>query len=120
MQKICLLQDLPDQQVRGFDLEQAAILVYRQGETLRAFHNLCPHRGIRLEWQPQVFMDVEQQFIQCATHGALFQPLSGECIAGPCPGEFLQRLPIHLQGQEVWIEFNAAPKKPASAVTPLR
>ena len=37
-------------------------------------------------------MDADNLFIQCSTHGALFKPGSGECIAGPCQGDSLAAL----------------------------
>jgi nitrite reductase/ring-hydroxylating ferredoxin subunit len=42
---------------------------------------------------------VDGHHLQCATHGALFDPLSGVCISGPCAGDALQRLdPDHPTG----------------------
>jgi nitrite reductase/ring-hydroxylating ferredoxin subunit len=56
-----------------------------------------------LEWQPNQFLDYEKQFIQCATHGALFGIDDGICIAGPCPGEQLEALPVEVRDGEVWL-----------------
>jgi nitrite reductase/ring-hydroxylating ferredoxin subunit len=78
-------------------------LLIRRGESVVAWRNSCPHRGIRLEWQPNQFLDYEKQFIQCATHGALFGIDDGICIAGPCPGEQLEALPVEVRDGEVWL-----------------
>ncbi len=91
---LCSVYDLADGESRGFDLEGLSLFVVKQGDHISLFKNSCPHRGIRLEWQPDTFLDVEKQFIQCATHGALFTIEKGECIAGPCPGERLESVPF--------------------------
>ena len=69
----------------------------------QAFLNHCPHLGLELNWQPGQFMDVDRCFIQCATHGALFNPDSGLCIAGPCQGDRLQALELKVDGDQVLV-----------------
>ncbi|WP_029654489.1 Rieske (2Fe-2S) protein [Marinobacter daepoensis] len=76
---------------------------FLDGDTPRAYLNACPHLGIELNWLPGRFMDVDNLFIQCSTHGALFKPGSGECIAGPCQGDALTPLEIRLQNGEVQV-----------------
>ncbi len=102
---LCSVYDLADGESRGFDLEGLSLFVVKQGDHISLFKNSCPHRGIRLEWQPDTFLDVEKQFIQCATHGALFTIDSGECIAGPCPGEQLEAIPFHIVEGSIQIEI---------------
>jgi nitrite reductase/ring-hydroxylating ferredoxin subunit len=34
--------------------------------------------------------------IVCSSHGALFEKRTGYCVAGPCAGRSLQRLPLHI------------------------
>ncbi len=43
--------------------------------------------------------------IQCATHGALFLIESGECVAGPCAGQFLAALDSREDEQGIWVEL---------------
>src|SRR3546814_9425075 len=62
---------------------RAIFLVHHNGQ-VRAFVNRCPHWGIELNYQPNVFLDMDKQYIQCANHGALFETDSGACIQGPC------------------------------------
>lgn len=61
------------------------ILVRRDG-TVRAYLNSCPHAGVRLDWRPDDFFDYTGQYLLCAMHGALFEPTTGYCLAGPCRG----------------------------------
>ncbi|HDZ38783.1 MAG TPA: Rieske (2Fe-2S) protein [Marinobacter sp.] len=67
---------------------------FLDGTTPRAYLNQCPHMGIELNWAPGRFMDADNLFLQCSTHGALFKPRDGECIAGPCQGDALTELDI--------------------------
>ncbi len=69
---------------------------------LRAWRNNCPHAGSPLDWIPgQFFSDDGKQLI-CHTHGASFDPLSGDCRSGPCD-HGLYPLPMreHVDGVEV-------------------
>ncbi|KAA1170700.1 Rieske (2Fe-2S) protein [Marinobacter salinexigens] len=81
--------------------------VFLENGTLRAYLNQCPHLGIELNWMPGRFMDSDNLFIQCSTHGALFKPTTGECIAGPCQGDALVALDLRLDHGDVLIRVPA-------------
>lgn len=86
---LCLLSDLPKRGSKGVQHDGHNLIVVRQGAQVHVYENRCPHRGIPLEWVPDQFLDNSGRLIQCASHGALFLPESGECIAGPCVGQSL-------------------------------
>jgi len=48
--------------------------------------NRCAHTGLELDWVPGRFLDSERRWLICAAHGALYEPGSGACAAGPCAG----------------------------------
>ncbi|WP_409523741.1 Rieske (2Fe-2S) protein [Nitrincola sp. MINF-07-Sa-05] len=102
---LCTLDQLPERESRGFELEQMAVFAIRCEDRVYVYRNSCPHRGIRLEWQPDQFLDHERQFIQCATHGALFKLETGVCIAGPCPGETLEQIPCRIEDNKVYLQL---------------
>ncbi len=106
--RICAIGDLPPGRAAGFELVTPQgplpILLLRQGDGVRAFENRCPHTGIGLDWNPGEFMDVTGTLLQCATHGALFRPADGYCIAGPCRGRSLQAVGITLIGDQVHLD----------------
>ena len=58
--------------------------------------NVCPHRGTSLDWQPGEVFDESGLYLICATHDAMFEPVTGLCIAGPCVGAQLQKVPVHV------------------------
>lgn len=68
---------------------------------VRAFVNCCPHAGTELDWNPGEFFDESGLYLICSTHGALFEPGSGRCVAGPCRGASLQPLEVRERGGEV-------------------
>lgn len=96
MQILCAFDDLAENSAKGFELawqgQQLQVLIARRDGRVYAYRNLCPHRGTTLDWLPDQFMDPDRQYLQCATHGALFRLEDGTCIAGPCVGKQLSPL----------------------------
>lgn len=109
---LCRLDELPDPGSKGIANGESGILVVRQGSAVFVYENRCPHRGIPLEWTPDQFLDSSGRLIQCATHGALFLPESGECIAGPCSGDSLRKLNSYVQDGFVWLGVPNPPNPP--------
>lgn len=70
---------------------QTAFVVRHEGGVF-GFLNRCAHIGVELDWRPGEFFDESGLYLTCATHGATYQPDSGQCIAGPCPGAYLTQL----------------------------
>ncbi len=75
------------------DGEEAAFAIRYAGIAC-AFVNRCPHAGTELDWQPGEFFEESGLYLICSTHGALFEPIHGNCVAGPCRGESLQPIEI--------------------------
>ena len=75
--------------------------VVRYCGTVRAFVNRCPHAGTELDWQPGEFFEESGLYLMCSTHGALFEPSSGYCVAGPCRGASLEPLAIRERDGQV-------------------
>lgn len=59
-----------------------------------AYLNRCAHVPIELDWMPGRFFDHSGLYLICATHGALYEPESGYCVAGPCRGARLQAIAV--------------------------
>jgi nitrite reductase/ring-hydroxylating ferredoxin subunit len=81
--------------------EWEGLLVNFQGN-LFAYLNRCPHTGIALDWVNNQFFSADKRYLMCATHGAVFEPPTGECIWGPCVGLSLQALPIEIEEGRVY------------------
>lgn len=104
---LCPADDLPESQSRGFMLDGWRVFAVRRQGQVFAYRNLCPHRGVPLEWAPDAFLDSSASLIRCASHGALFLIESGECVAGPCEGRSLTALRCKEDAEGIWIELPA-------------
>lgn len=102
---LCRLDELPDGGTKGFEIGDGAtalpLFILRKGAMVFAYENSCPHTGSPLDWTPDKFMDEDGKHIMCATHGALFRPETGQCLDGPCVGDWLRALPVAIEGDEV-------------------
>jgi len=50
----------------------------------------------------------------CSTHGALYEPISGRCTAGPCVGDRLTALPLALDGDALVVNLPPLDDPPRS------
>ncbi|MDH5785532.1 MAG: Rieske 2Fe-2S domain-containing protein [Chromatiales bacterium] len=95
---ICRLDQLAERECREFEWsdggEVVAAFLLRMGEGVVAYRNRCPHTGAPLNWYPDQFLTLEQEYIQCALHGALFRLEDGFCVHGPCSGDSLQSIEL--------------------------
>jgi nitrite reductase/ring-hydroxylating ferredoxin subunit len=103
MIRLCAPNELAEGQSRGFLVQGINLLVVRQYGQVHAYLNRCPHRGVPLHWQEDVFLDDSASLIRCATHGALFLIDSGECVAGPCAGQALESLHCEENADGIWV-----------------
>lgn len=79
-----------------------SVIVYRDGDgAARAWLNVCPHAGRRLDWAPGQFLKSRDGLLVCAVHGASFELSNGECVAGPCRGQSLQSVDVIVRDGEV-------------------
>ncbi|HCS14000.1 MAG: hypothetical protein COS82_08130 [Zetaproteobacteria bacterium CG06_land_8_20_14_3_00_59_53] len=76
--------------------------VVRFHSGLFAYINRCPHNGSPLDWVPERFFSEDGELLVCQTHGALFAPGSGACLAGPCP-RGLSVLPLREEGGRLYV-----------------
>ncbi len=123
---LCKLADLAETGSRGFqighgDWPLTGFVLRLDDGGLRAWVNRCPHAGHPLELRPHRFLTADRKFIQCSSHGALFDPVSGGCVAGPCLGRKLRPLAVALQGDDIVLASNsddvdnARPHRPAES-----
>lgn len=104
--RLCRQDEIADPGSRGFALDElpyASVFVVKKDGQLYAYKNRCPHTGAPLEWKPHQFLDLENSFIQCAMHGALFEIDSGKCLRGPCLGQSLHPEKIDIEQDEIFL-----------------
>ena len=103
MFRLCRLADLPDRDGRGFATPLGEVVLVRDGVNVYGYLNRCPHIGISLNFQPDVFMDLTQQYLLCANHGALFRVEDGHCFRGPCQGQHLIQVSLQIEQGVVYL-----------------
>jgi nitrite reductase/ring-hydroxylating ferredoxin subunit len=87
----------------------------RHGGKACAFVNQCPHMGTELDWQPGEFFEESGLYLVCSTHGAIFEPSTGFCVAGPCRGASLEPLQVRERNGEVLLLNDKAPPNSTSS-----
>jgi nitrite reductase/ring-hydroxylating ferredoxin subunit len=85
----------PDWPFRG-------IVVRWDGE-VHAYQNRCPHAGHGLNMIANQFFNAGHSLLICSSHGAMFEPATGYCVAGPCPGASLLKLPCRVRDNKVYV-----------------
>jgi len=83
------------------DGDHESLVLYREGDTVRAWLNICPHAGRRLDWAPGQFLKSKAGDLVCAAHGASFSLDNGECVAGPCKGDRLRTVAVQVVAGQV-------------------
>ena len=87
----------------ALDGDAESLILYRSGDAVRAWLNICPHAGRRLDWAPGQFLKSKDGLLVCAAHGASFELSQGECVAGPCRGAALRAVPVAVRDGQVWL-----------------
>lgn len=81
-----------------------SLVLHRDADgAVRAWLNVCPHAGRRLDWAPGKFLVSKEGLLVCAVHGASFETAGGVCEAGPCRGESLRAVAVDVRDGAVWL-----------------
>ncbi len=88
--------------------------VVRQGDEVYAYQNFCMHAGHPLNWRPDGFLTGDGSQIICASHGAIYEIKSGECVSGPCPGKKLRPVAVDVRDGEVVVRGPNPPTVPVA------
>ncbi|MGD8559670.1 MAG: Rieske 2Fe-2S domain-containing protein [Gammaproteobacteria bacterium] len=101
---------IPNATAQEFNIEHngksVELFVIHVNNRYYAYSNHCPHTGVNLNWMPDQFFDLNNEFIQCSTHGALFRFDDGYCVRGPCAGASLQSLPLRIHNNEIHVQID--------------
>jgi nitrite reductase/ring-hydroxylating ferredoxin subunit len=98
---------LAEGQARGFDPwgeGRDTVLALKWQGQVRVWLNRCPHVPVSMQYRKDRFMSGDGRHIVCFAHGALFDPGSGACLAGPCVGQSLCGLVVRVdEDQGLWL-----------------
>lgn len=87
----------------SLDGDAQSLILHRDGDTVRAWLNVCPHAGRRLDWAPGQFLKSREGHLVCAAHGATFELGGGSCVSGPCRGDTLRAVAVEVRDGQVWL-----------------
>jgi nitrite reductase/ring-hydroxylating ferredoxin subunit len=86
-----------------------AFAIRYQGQ-VHAYLNRCAHVAMEMDYQPNQFFDDSGRWLLCATHGAVYEPASGQCAGGPCRGGLVKIAVSEQDGVVHWhTEWNLRP-----------
>ena len=88
-----------------------SLILHRDGTAVRAWLNVCPHQGRRLDWAPGKFIKSKEGLLVCAVHGASFELQHGSCVAGPCRGDCLHKVAVEVRDDAVFLAAGPAPDR---------
>jgi phosphoglycolate phosphatase len=93
---ICASEELEDKSfgTRFTMPDGRQAFVIRFDGRVMGYINECRHLPTELDWNFGHFLDADKAHLVCATHGALYDPVSGLCVAGPCRGRSLEKVAI--------------------------
>lgn len=100
---ICSLAEIPEGGSKTLEYGDEDLFAVKKNGQLFVYRNNCPHDYIPLNHEPDAFLDPSETLIECANHGAVFTIETGECVAGPCMGDYLEAVPYELQGEQVYL-----------------
>lgn len=96
---LCHIDELPDGGARGFDpgrSGQDTLLLVRRGAQVFAYADACPHHGTPMAWRKDAYLNAARDRIVCHAHGAQFDIATGTCLLGPCLGQRLRPVTVHI------------------------
>ena len=107
---LCRVDEIADGDAKGFPPAPggfSGLVAWRQGDQVRVYVNSCPHIGTPLNWAPDRFLTSDGGRIICATHGAAFAPTTGECLLGPCKGDYLDAVKTEIRDGVIYVPGDA-------------
>ena len=90
--------DVPDGEMRAFDVEGNLVAVVNVEGALYAFDDLCTHRQCSLAEG-----DLEGTTVECICHGSQFDVTTGEVLNGPAM-EPVGTYPVRVEGGTIQVQ----------------
>jgi nitrite reductase/ring-hydroxylating ferredoxin subunit len=100
--RVAAWSELPDGGSRGFDplgTGRDTVFIVRRGADLYGWRDACPHlgnQGSPMAWRKDAYLNHSGTRVVCHAHGAQFDPVTGVCLLGPCLGQALTSVPVHI------------------------
>ncbi len=96
--------DFPGDGTYPVTLDGMPLLVVRRAEAFFVYMNRCPHTRESLDPMGGSVLSADGLLLECQRHAAQFITETGECVGGPCPGEFLEALPCIVSAGGLYLD----------------
>jgi nitrite reductase (NADH) small subunit len=100
LRRVAARSALPEDQGTVAYLGDAAIALFRAGEQVYAYPNVCPHKG-----GPVGEGLVVDGIVTCPWHGSQFEVATGACVGGPAERP-LDPIPVDFDGDDILIDVD--------------
>lgn len=112
-QLIALETDVADGVTLKFEYVQEGVpregFLARVRDQIVAYENVCRHLPITLDFGDNHIFTRDRKYFACQSHGAVYDPLTGLCLHGPCAGASLKPLRVVNDRGQLWLELTDAP-----------
>ena len=100
LRRVAARYELPEDQGTVAYVGDVAIALFRAGEQVYAYPNVCPHKG-----GPVGEGLVVDGIVTCPWHGSQFEVVTGACVGGPAEGP-LEPIPVDVAGDDVLVDVH--------------
>lgn len=80
-----------------------AFVIRVDGNAL-GYLNVCAHQGLRLNADKNMVFNRDQTLLQCMSHGAAYDPITGAGVRGPCIGMGLIRVNVFERDGGIFVD----------------
>ncbi len=106
---IAAIDDIADPGSKGLSIDREGtkleLFIVKKDSNITVYKNSCPHTFGPLDWNPDQFLDIDNNYIMCANHGALFEIHNGLCVYGPCKAQSLIALPFTIKNMCIYLQL---------------
>lgn len=99
---VLALEDLPDEVITPVTIGETSLVLYRSGESIRAFDGKCPHKGAPMEQGIACRSRHGDVQLICPWHKASFSAESGRLIEPPALDP-LKRYPVEVHDGRILV-----------------
>ena len=96
--------ELAENSSRSVTIEGRPLILARHGGERFLYANLCPHAAETLDPLGGNLSNEAGDLLRCQRHGAEFLTHTGECVAGPCMGEYLEAVAFTAVGDDIYLD----------------
>ncbi len=103
---IAAVDEIADPGSKGLSIDRDGakldLFIVKKDAKIVVYQNSCPHTQGPLDWTPDQFLAMDNHYIMCANHGALFEIKNGLCIYGPCKTQSLKAIPFTIKDNHIY------------------